>query len=202
MLKSIRNGLLALLLVGMPALAENKYSTPVAGEPEPEAGKAMVVFIRPAGYGNGVASSLYEIENARPRILGIMYYNERMAMQFAPGAHRFMAHGSNSTFLDADLQAGKTYYVFVRSEVGRWKASFALVPLRSAEGGDLSVHSPHFRKWMSRAQWMAKTSQADVWFAAHEAELTSDMQAALSATGDDAVPIGRLGPEHAVADRE
>lgn len=202
MLQPIRYALLVLLFLAMPALADNKYSAPVAGTPEPETGKAMVVFIRPAGYGNGVASSLYEIENARPRILGIMYYNERMAMQFASGAHRFMVHGSNSTFLDADLQAGKTYYVFVRSEVGRWKASFTLVPLRAAEGGDLSVRSPHFRKWMSRAQWMEKTAQTDAWFAAHEAELTSDMQTALSATGDDATPIGNLGAAHAVADTE
>ena len=202
MLQPIRYALLVLLFFAIPALAENKYSTAVAGEPKLESGKAMVVFIRPAGYGNGVASSLYEIEGARPRILGIMYYNERMAMQFAPGPHRFMAHGSNSTFLDADLQAGKTYYVFVRSEVGRWKASFTLVPLRSAEGGDLSVHSPHFRKWMSRAQWMEKTAQADAWFSAHEAELTSDMQTALNATGDDATPIGQLGAAHAVAETE
>lgn len=171
-------------------------------DPVPAEGKAMVVFVRPSGYGNVVAASLFLAPESALIPLGVMYHNEKYAVQLDPGFHRFMVNGSFVRFLDAELEAGKTYHVLVRSEVGRWKAKFSLIPIRTAEGGTNSIHSAKFKEWMTRAEWIEKSPAADAWFEQYRAEIEPRKIEGLALWLDpewDEEPRRKLGPEHAVS---
>lgn len=46
-----------------------------------------------------------------------------------PGKHLFIATAENKAFLDANFEAGKTYYVITRIYPGVWYARVAFVPV-------------------------------------------------------------------------
>ena len=108
--------------------------------PTPE--KAVVIFFRSSPYKYEVQSSVFEVEGERNRLVGIVSSGAKIAYETAPGRKLFMVIGENADFMEADLEAGRTYYVYVAPREGRWKARFSLKPL--------SRHNPKTRdpeKW-------------------------------------------------------
>jgi hypothetical protein len=171
--------------------------------PRPAEGKAMVVFVRPSGYGNVTAASLFLTSDDGLIPLGIVYHHEKYAVQLDPGAHRFMVNGSRAMFLDADLEAGKTYYVQLRSEIGPGKAKFQLIPMNAAPNVVDSIHSGKFRETMARAEWTERTPSVDQWFDANKTDLLERKALFLTLWLDPEwkeAPRRKLGPEHAVAE--
>lgn len=94
---------------------------------------SLVVFARPSGLGFAVQSPVFDVTEESPELIGIVSAKTRIAHTAAPGKHRYMVIGESAAFLDAELLAGKTYYVTVSPRMGLWKARFALAPAKSED---------------------------------------------------------------------
>ena len=127
--------------------------------PAPEPGKALVVFMRPSGFGFAVQSTVYEIVDEELRIIGIISAKTKLAYQVQPGKRLFMAMGESADFMTAELQAGRTYYASVAPRMGMWKARFAFEPVR---GKDFDTEA--FKNDLSGTRWVEKSVATDEWF--------------------------------------
>jgi len=61
-------------------------------------------------------------------------------------------------FMDADLEAGKTYYTVVQARMGVWKARFSLSPVHREE-----ALSDKMRQWQTDSQWIENTEASRAW---------------------------------------
>jgi hypothetical protein len=61
-------------------------------------------------------------------------------------------------FMQADLEAGKTYYVLVTPRVGWWRARFSLRPITAEELG-----GKQFQEWFDDCAWVETTDEARGW---------------------------------------
>jgi hypothetical protein len=163
--------LLALLFASPLAIAKSDLMKVAANQsPTPEPGKAMVVFLRPSRMGFAVESTVYDAPDAETKFLGIVSYKTRVAYQVDPGPHRFMVIGENADFVDATLDAGKTYYILVRVRMGMWKARFSLLPVHLADA-KYTTQSAEFKEWMENTGFVETTPAALDWYAQHKADV-------------------------------
>jgi len=83
--------------------------------PIPPNGKAVIIFVRPAGFAKALATRIYDGET----LVGVLQGKTYFAYETTPGKHLFSSAGTeavkytNFTFVKADLLAGKTYYIDV-----------------------------------------------------------------------------------------
>jgi hypothetical protein len=106
--------------------------------PTPPADKAVVVFFRPVRSGR-VHTSLLDGDVFLSHLIDrtCFFYEAK------PGRHLFSVVGEAADFLEADLAAGKTYFILVASRFGVWKPRFSLPPF--TERSD---------KWSKRQKWL------------------------------------------------
>lgn len=155
---------LAVLLLGACA-STNPMLNPVADQtlPPPPADKAQIVFINP---GNAVAaaflSGVYDIKGDNKELFGMLGSKTRLVKNVDPGQHLFMANTlANSHLMEADVQAGKRYYVAMRFIYGR---GMQLRPIRATGNGEFSADSAQFKEWKTGSALVEKTPDADAWF--------------------------------------
>lgn len=144
--------------------------------PEPEADKAMVVFLRPSSFGGGIQASVYDTHGAGNEFIGIVSSKTKLAYQALPGKHLFMVVGENADFMNADLDAGRTYYVLVSPRIGWWKARFSLLPIHNDAAAKYSVKSERFREWLSETEYVVKGPAAMQWYAQNKASIDGKQQ--------------------------
>lgn len=99
----------------------------------PDEGKSMVIFMRPSTVGYAIQSSVFEIKESNPDLVGIVAALKKTTYQVEPGKHLFMVVGESADFMSAELEANKTYYAFVTPRMGVWKARFSLKPIHADE---------------------------------------------------------------------
>lgn len=150
---------MALLLVGCAGSVVNMREVPEENlVVTPEQGKALIVFMRPSGMGFAVQSSVFEMVDGKPSLVGIVAAKKKVAYQAEPGSHLFMAVGESGDFMSAEVEAGKTYHALVTPRMGAWKARFSLRPVTQADIG-----SEDYQEWMSCCAWVEKTAESDQW---------------------------------------
>lgn len=172
MLRMSRIALLFLLLVSPLAFAKSKLMEPAADQaPKPEAGKALVVFMRPSFFGGAISSSLYDAPDGATRFLGVLKYKDKLAVQMEPGEHRLMVVSENADFLDATLEAGKTYYVLVKARPGAWKARFSLIPVHNRADAEYNLQSVAFKEWSDATSFVSTTPEAESWYQENQASI-------------------------------
>lgn len=126
----------------------------------PVQGKAMVVFMRPATMGYAIQSTVFEVKQDEPELVGIVAAKKKVGYQVEPGKHLFMVVGESADFMSAELDAEKTYYALVTPRMGMWKARFSFKPVSAAE-----LKTPEFNKWYDACEWVEKIPAADTWAA-------------------------------------
>jgi hypothetical protein len=132
--------------------------------PVPEEGKAMVVFMRPSSYGGLIAASVYVAPDSETRFLGVIRPKQKVAVQMEPGTHRFMVIAENADFLDASLEAGKTYYVLISPRMGVWKARFSLFPLHKTGSDEYNLQSADFKEWVAKTEYVEIAPAGQRWY--------------------------------------
>lgn len=142
-------------------------------EPQAEADKALVVFMRPSNYGGGIQSTVYDATQPQEHFIGIVSSNTKIAYQAEPGKHLFMVIGENADFVNATLDAGKTYYILVSPRMGVWKARFSLLPIHSDASAKYSLRSKDFRDWQADTHFVERTPAADAWYQANAASVSA-----------------------------
>lgn len=95
----------------------------------PAADKALVYFMRPRRFeaftgGGNLYAKLYDGDT----FLGDVPAKYQLAYQATPGKHVFMVTGSAADFLQAELEAGKKYYVVIEPRPGFDGLSFVMRP--------------------------------------------------------------------------
>ncbi|MFO0793627.1 MAG: hypothetical protein U0586_06150 [Candidatus Brocadiaceae bacterium] len=91
----------------------------------PTQDKALVRFMRPSGFGFAINFNMLDGE----KVIGNSVAKSQFDYLAAPGKHLFVATAENKAFLDAELDAGKTYYVITRIYPGVWYARVEFIPV-------------------------------------------------------------------------
>ena len=101
-------------------------TTMVNGQDETNADeKATVYFVRASSLGAVINFALFDGEQVIGRINGMKY----MRYECEPGKHLFWARSENKSFVEAELEPGKTYLIDVIPQMGGIKAGVALMPV-------------------------------------------------------------------------
>jgi hypothetical protein len=94
-----------------------------------------------------------------------------VAYQAEPGVHRFMVIAENADFVDATLEAGKTYYILVSPRMGAWKARFSLLPIHPDAKAEYNTQSADFKKWMANTNVVEATESNVRWYEKNKASI-------------------------------
>lgn len=124
----------------------------------PDQGRSMLVFLRPSGMGYAIQSSVFEIVDDKPSLVGILAAKKKVSFQVEPGEHLFMVIGENADFMTAKLEENKTYYAIVVPKMGWWKARFSLRPIHVDQ-----LNSSNLRSWLKGCEWVEKSSTSQLW---------------------------------------
>jgi len=124
----------------------------------PEPGKALVVFMRPSGMGFAVQSSVFDVNDNEPSLVGIVAAKTKVAYQAAPGVHLFMAIGESADYMEAELLPDRTYYAQVSPRMGLWKARFSVEPVKPA-----TLDTATFKGDFADCRWVEKTGESESW---------------------------------------
>lgn len=108
---------------------------------------AKVVIIRPqrAGQSNRLAVTFWD--STQP--VGQFYGGQAMAVELAPGKHHFVALSSNRDVVEADLVAGKTYYLYLWFTDYLAASTIHINPLYPAH-----KHWNDKERWLQRCRWI------------------------------------------------
>jgi len=128
------------------------------------ADKAVVVFLRPEFKGYAISAAVYEDD----AFLGIVMRHARLVHEASPGMHRYMVVSEAADFLDADLEAGKTYFVAVRPRMGAWRARFSLEPITPSSG-----RWSNLTKWLDDSYVVTTNAAGEQWARDNQASVTA-----------------------------
>ncbi|MBS1196568.1 MAG: hypothetical protein H6R18_353 [Proteobacteria bacterium] len=150
---------LAFLVSGCVGTVKNMREVPAdKASYVPESGKSVIVFMRPSSLGFAVQSSVFEIKDNKPELVGIVAAKTKLAYRVNPGKRLFMSIGENADFMAADIQPNKTYYVYVSPRMGMWKARFALEPKLKAD-----LDKAEFKSDYDDCRWVETIPESSVW---------------------------------------
>lgn len=91
----------------------------------PSEGKAAVYFVRPLALGFAINFTYFDSTNLIAKFNGQKYTR----YECNPGAHLFWARSENKDFVEAELEAGKIYFLEAIPHMGALKTSVELKPL-------------------------------------------------------------------------
>ncbi|MFC4160789.1 hypothetical protein [Chitinimonas lacunae] len=170
-MKSYRSLLAGVVLAAvLSGCAMPKFHSvaPVQTLPAPAADRAQIVFINPGqAIHDGLPTTLYEIKAGQREFLGVSAAKTRLVHEVAPGRHRFMSQGmlAPAHFLDAEVEAGKRYYVLLRFVYGNGRQ---LRPLRNQGDSDYNFNNPKFEVWKRESVVVLRNADADNFYRANE----------------------------------
>ncbi len=126
LLKIFRFMCLASVLVFIYSCAgSSSYMKPAESLLSPTNEKALVRFMRPSGLGWAINFNIWDGE----KVIGNCVAKAQFDYLADPGKHLFVAISENKAFIEAELEAGKTYYVLTQVRMGAFKARVGLVPV-------------------------------------------------------------------------
>lgn len=149
----------AMLLAGCAGTVKNMKEVADEGtavKPRPD--EAMVIFMRPSGMGFAIQSSVFEIKNESPSLVGIVAAKTKVAHRVPAGNHLYMVVGESADFMTADLAPNKTYYAYVSPRMGMWKARFVLEPKHLSE-----LDSAEFKGDYNECRLVETTAESQAW---------------------------------------
>ena len=103
---------------------------------EPQSNKAMVTFIRPAiFFADGMDIQIWDKDN----FVGSLSAGTYVQYLADPGQHIFMAEAENWSYVKADLESGKQYYILGKMFPGVLYARVAIDPVKkgSEDAGNI-----------------------------------------------------------------
>lgn len=137
---------------------------PVQKSAAPATQQAQMVFMRSSVVASGVGASIYEVKDGEIIFIGKLANETKIAHTAAPGKHIFMVVSETADFIEADLQAGKSYYGVVVPQMGVWNARFSLWPVQRNEKSEYHIDSPQVRAWLSGTKAVVNSDQSQAWY--------------------------------------
>ncbi|HEY4106463.1 MAG TPA: hypothetical protein VGM44_21330 [Polyangiaceae bacterium] len=136
---------LGVLAAGCTATSQYMHapSAPVPTIAPPNA--AVVVFLRPSHYGEGVLTTILDDRGA---FMGDSIGGTEFSVILPPGPHVFLSWAENTAPLQATLLPGRVYYVEVSPRMGFWSTRVQLLAI-----------TPRSESWKEVDEWMRECSQ-------------------------------------------
>ncbi len=116
------------LLFAVSCAGKSSYMKNTQSFTKPTEEKALVRFLRPSGFGFAINFNILDGE----KVIGNSVAKSQFDYLATPGKHLFVATAENKVFLEADLQAGKTYYIITRIYPGALYARVAFIGVNRA----------------------------------------------------------------------
>jgi hypothetical protein len=163
-----RHLLVVLLPIWLGACGGGAQMIPAGEAPVIRQGESLVVFMRPSGFGQAIAASVFDVSGPETKFIGIVNYGSKVAYAVKPGEHTFMVVSEAADFMQAKVAAGRTYYALVTPRPGLWKARFSFRPVRQHEldGGE-------FAGWSSATQFVENSPQTLNWAVQNAVDVNS-----------------------------
>ncbi|MFZ4522055.1 MAG: hypothetical protein ACOYNC_10130 [Bacteroidales bacterium] len=95
------------------------------GIPPAPADKAVVYFIRSSNTGFAINFSYFDSD----RLFGLFAGKGYIRYECSPGSHLFWARSENKDFVEAEVDAGKVYFIEAIVQMGFVKAAVRLQPI-------------------------------------------------------------------------
>jgi len=157
-----------------PLLAES----PVQTLAPPPADKAQIVFLEPINAIQGIfPTGVFELQGSQRRLLAILSSHGKTAQLVEPGHHVFMSYAGPTHVMEADVEAGKRYYVLLRFIYAN---GLQLRPIRATAGSDYSVANKDFAEWTSITHFVDKTPAGDEQYGKWTAQIDKAQAEALA----------------------
>ncbi len=133
--------------------------------PAPSAEQAVVEFLRPSKMGGAIRCAIFDVTEGAPRLLGILRPKQKLVVAAPAGKRLYMITGENADFMEAELEAGKTFHAVAIARMGAWKARFSLIPLKLHPGEDeWNLKGKKAAEWLQRCKYMTMSQPAaDQW---------------------------------------
>jgi hypothetical protein len=141
-----------------PLIVQSPYQQMSA----PPTEQAQIVFVDPNSPIRGTLPvGIYEVKDGVSTLVAMTGAGSKALILLSPGHHLLMANQGVGTahFLDANVEAGKRYYVLVRFIYGN---GFQLRPIRAT--GVFSVARRDFSLWMTETHFVDSTSDGRAYF--------------------------------------
>jgi hypothetical protein len=106
--------------------------------------KALVRFFRPGSFGFLIKPRLLDSE----KVIATISATSQFDYLVAPGKHLFIAECGGTSYLEADLKAGETYYVLVEMKSGTFQpgVKLSLIVKGSDEWDDIKNYEKDLEK--------------------------------------------------------
>jgi len=127
----------------------------------PPADKAQIIFLDPINAIQGMfPTGLYEVNGTERTLLAELASHTKSVQLVTPGHHVFASNmgGGTAHIMEADVAAGKRYYVLLRFIYAQ---GMQLRPIRPTGPSDYSVANKDFAEWVSITHYVEKTPAAD-----------------------------------------
>jgi hypothetical protein len=92
--------------------------------------QALVTFIRPSMFGGAIQFGIWDGDH----FIGVLSAKSYVQYLAEPGEHLFLARAENWSYVKANLEAGKEYFIIGKVFPGVWKARVALDPVANGDG--------------------------------------------------------------------
>jgi hypothetical protein len=142
----IRVLLICVALLMVSCAGNSGYMKPAETMLSPTKEKALVRIMRPSGMGYAINFNIWDGE----KVIGNSVAKGQFDYLADPGRHLFVAVAENKTFLDAELEAGKVYYILTQVKMGWWKARVGLVSVN--RGSEWWEKVAEYEKELNRLQ--------------------------------------------------
>lgn len=121
----LRIGALIAFILIAGCAGESQYMRKSTPPTSPPSDKALVYIMRPSGFGFAIHFQIYD----RYQLIGLSQAKSYFAYVCDPGTHLFIGVAENKRGVEADLEAGKSYYIITGVHMGAWKARMSFVPV-------------------------------------------------------------------------
>ncbi len=150
----------AVLCLGMTGCASKLMQPvdPAAMNDTVQPDEAGIVFFRATTFGGAIQAPIIEAsEGGKLNFVAIVSAGKKYLHRTTPGKHLYVVGGESSEMLEADMDAGKTYYVYVSPRMGWVKARFVFMPVPNAS-------DEAFKKDLAWCDWVQNTPEGQAWF--------------------------------------
>jgi hypothetical protein len=139
----------------------------------PPADQAQIVFVEPINKIQGLFPiAIYELVGDQRSLLAVSWWKGRTVALLPPGKHMlFATPGGLGHVMEANVEAGKRYYVLLRFIYAN---GFQMRPLRTSGTSEYRTTSPDFAKWIKETRWVEKTPDAEPFFATERVQAAID----------------------------
>ena len=131
----------------------------------PPPGKVAVVFMRPQAPGH--TASVFEVKKDTNVFVGHVLTGTKVLYITDPGTTRFLVSGQGGDLMDAQLEAGRTYYVLVAPG---FSSAYSLRPVTKADNAS-------FRNWFNACGWIEMGEEPQRWARQHAQQIEARRQA-------------------------